>query len=91
MSECTFDWIQNHFIDFTDKLESLNIKPLLQNSIIQHKETQYRINRHIIGENHCYVFVCISGPYKKPFVKSPSYVMNAIKENKITVIKLWNF
>jgi len=36
---------------------------------------------------HCYVFVdiTIGGPKSKSFAKTPSYVLNAIKENRVVI------
>ncbi len=79
----------NYYIDLTPFYESTHIKPLLQNAIVESiTGYSYRTERWFKGENHAYVFICITkGKNKPPFAQSPSDVEKAIKNNKIIVTK----
>ena len=74
--------------------ESTWIKPLLDKSIVVHKDIKYRVERYFDsgGHNHCYVFVSISEYVSvRPFARKPSDVERLIKEGIITVDKLFNW
>lgn len=78
-------------IDLLPFMEDIKIKPLLNGHIVLANNKQFRVERYqwVINEirNHCYVFVdtTMGGIKSKSFAKTPSYVVNALMENKIKI------
>jgi DNA repair exonuclease SbcCD nuclease subunit len=74
-------------IDLLPFMEDMSIKPLLNGHIVSVNNKQFRVERYQWEGKHCYVFVDITmgGAKSKSFAKTPTYVKEAIKENKIKI------
>jgi len=78
------------YIDLMPYMEPDHIKPLIEESIIESSKGLFRAERFHWKDTHCYVFIDITiGSLKRlsPSPKKPSYVVEALKENKIKITK----
>lgn len=75
--------------DLTPFFEPIHNKPLIQNAIVLIRERKFRTDRWIGKDRHCYVFVDIhpEGTPEKSFAAKASIVAEAIKDNRIKIIK----
>lgn len=88
---------EGYVIDLMPYMERDNIKPLIEEHIIESNKGLFRAERyhwtdvHNKLSLHCYVFIDITiGSAKRlpPSPKKPSYVAQALKERKIKITKV---
>lgn len=64
-------------------------KPLIQNMVVEADKKRYRVHRWYYEGGHCYEFEFIGSSDEstsEDFVRSPSQVVQAMKDKKLKVI-----